>query len=157
MKVTNKDGKKVREATVTEDSILGFFGKYRFLSNFHMHEITMKDGFTYPSAENAYQAYKLKNQEKREPFTRYTCGEAQRMGQRVELREDWEKVKVDVMSQCLEEKFKDPELFHMLKETEPKHLEESNDWGDRFWGTVNNVGSNMLGKLLMQIRDRAES
>jgi len=156
MKITYKDGKKIREATVTDDSILGFFGKYRFLSNFHMHEIKMKDGLTYPSVENAYQAYKIKDIEARKKFVDISPAQAQKNGQQVQLREDWEKIKIKVMQDCLEEKFKDPELFHMLKETDPKHLEETNDWGDRFWGTVNNVGKNTLGTLLMNVRSRSE-
>lgn len=30
---------------------------------------------------------------------------------------------------------------------------EENNWGDKFWGTVNGVGENHLGKILMRIRD----
>jgi predicted NAD-dependent protein-ADP-ribosyltransferase YbiA (DUF1768 family) len=30
-------------------------------------------------------------------------------------------------------------------------------WGDRFWGVCNGVGENMLGKLLMQVREELRS
>lgn len=32
-------------------------------------------------------------------------------------------------------------------------LIEGNNWGDTFWGVCNGRGENMLGKLLMEIRD----
>ena len=31
-------------------------------------------------------------------------------------------------------------------------LEEGNNWGDKYWGTVEGEGKNMLGKLLMKVR-----
>jgi len=45
-------------------------------------------------------------------------------------------------------------LAAKLIATAPKHLEEQNDWNDRFWGTVGGFGKNNLGKLLMGVRDR---
>ena len=50
------EGKRL--PTVTEDSIRGFFGDYRWLSNFHLSYLTV-DGLTFPSAEHAYQAMKV--------------------------------------------------------------------------------------------------
>ena len=32
-------------------------------------------------------------------------------------------------------------------------LEEGNTWGDRVCGTVNGVGENRLGKILMRVRE----
>ena len=75
------------------------------------------------------------------------------MGRKVKLRPDWEEVKISIMKSCLEAKFKDNDLMEMLKSTAPKYLEETNNWGDKFWGVENGVGENMLGKLLMEIRD----
>lgn len=34
-----------------------------------------------------------------------------------------------------------------------EHLEEGNTWGDTIWGTVDGVGENRLGKILMRVRD----
>ena len=31
-------------------------------------------------------------------------------------------------------------------------IEEGNNWGDRFWGTVDGEGLNHLGKIIMRIR-----
>jgi ribA/ribD-fused uncharacterized protein len=154
MKIIIENGKSKRISTVTEDSILGFFPPYRFLSNYHIIPIKMSDGLIYPSTENAYQAHKLLSIKDREPFVTYTCGEAKSAGGKVNLRTDWEKVKVDIMRSCLEVKFQNDELKAMLKATAPKYLEETNDWRDTYWGKVCGVGQNMLGRLLMEIRDR---
>jgi len=32
-------------------------------------------------------------------------------------------------------------------------LEETNTWGDKYWGVCNGEGENQLGKLLMKIRE----
>ena len=45
------------------------------------------------------------------------------------------------------------ELRIKLLETGNEHLEEGNTWGDRIWGTVNGVGQNRLGKILMRVRE----
>ena len=56
------------------------------------------------------------------------------------------------MDELLRQKFsKDPLRLKLLR-TAPKKLLEENTWNDDFWGTVNGEGKNMLGKLLMRIR-----
>ena len=154
MRIVVEDGFTKRYPTETEDSILGFFPPYRFLSNYHVITITMPDGLTYPSTENAYQAYKLESVEARKPFTTCTAGQAKHMGQDIVLRDNWDKMKVEIMRLCLEAKFKDPDLMEALKSTAPKYLEETNNWSDTFWGVCEGKGQNMLGQLLMEIRDK---
>ena len=44
-------------------------------------------------------------------------------------------------------------LANLLLETANDQLIEGNNWGDTEWGVCKGVGKNMLGKLLMQIRD----
>ena len=34
-----------------------------------------------------------------------------------------------------------------------KAYEETNHWNDTYWGVCNGVGQNMLGRMLMFIRD----
>ena len=41
----------------------------------------------------------------------------------------------------------------MLQETRDFYLEETNWWNDTFWGVCNRKGKNILGHLLMKIRD----
>jgi predicted NAD-dependent protein-ADP-ribosyltransferase YbiA (DUF1768 family) len=76
---------------------------------------------------------------------------AKAQGRRVILRPDWEAVKVDVMRSVLKCKFKG-ELLERLKSVE-EDIIEHNTWGDTFWGVCNGRGDNVLGKLLMELRD----
>jgi predicted NAD-dependent protein-ADP-ribosyltransferase YbiA (DUF1768 family) len=83
-----------------------------------------------------------------------TPAQAKSAGNTMLLRGDWEDIKIDVMRQALRLKFQDEELLRKLKATAPKLLAESNDWGDKFWGQDwSGNGQNMLGRLLMEIRD----
>ena len=80
--------------------------------------------------------------------------EAKRLGRRVSLRRDWEDVKVSIMEEVVRAKFtQNAELADKLLATGDAHLEEGNTWGDRVWGTVNGIGANQLGIILMKIRD----
>lgn len=132
--------------------IKGFFGKYRFLSNFHICEIEFEGG-KYPSVENAYQAAKTIDKEQRKKFEQISPNEAKSLGRRIALREDWEEMKIPIMSVLLVEKFKKNEdLKHDLLNTGIRELEETNWWGDTFWGVCDNKGENILGTLLMLVR-----
>jgi len=68
------------------------------------------------------------------------------------VRKDWDYVKVDVMTLLLCQKFANEELHELLMGTGDLYLEESNDWGDTFWGVCENRGRNMLGHLLFHLR-----
>jgi predicted NAD-dependent protein-ADP-ribosyltransferase YbiA (DUF1768 family) len=58
------------------------------------------------------------------------------------------------MRMCLFFKFKQNlDLAKLLKETGNSYIEERNCWGNRFWGTVDGLGKNWLGKLLMEVRE----
>lgn len=78
---------------------------------------------------------------------------AKREGYKVKLRENWEDIKIDVMYQIVLAKFSQNEFFKQkLIATGREWLEEGNTWGDRTWGTVDGVGNNYLGKVLMAVR-----
>jgi ribA/ribD-fused uncharacterized protein len=133
-------------------AIRSFSGPHRFLSNFFPSIVTL-DGDVYPTVEHAFQAAKVAREE-REPFMdAATPGDAKRLGRRCRMRPDWEAVKDGVMLDLLRSKFVDPALRAKLSATGDAPLEEGNTWGDRYWGTVNGVGKNMLGKLLMEVRE----
>lgn len=69
------------------------------------------------------------------------------------VRSDWKQVSVGVMVKLLREKFEyDSHLADQLMFTKEHYLEEGNHWGDQFYGTVDGVGSNVLGLLLMLVR-----
>jgi ribA/ribD-fused uncharacterized protein len=123
-----------------------------FLSNFFPCDVVF-EGEIYPSVEHAFQAAKSLDdhtrwliREARSP------GQAKRMGRRVELRDDWEEIKLGVMATLLDSKFSDPSLSQRLMDTQDAFLIEGNEWGDTFWGVSYGDGSNHLGKLLMELR-----
>lgn len=136
------------------NEIKGFFKEYRYLSNFHMSSV-LYEGILYPSSEHAYQAAKTLNRDKRLEMSRLpTPGLSKKEGSKLELRNDWEEVKYSVMKEILTEKFKDKELSQKLLSTGDCYLEETNNWGDITWGVCNGVGTNLLGKILMEIREK---
>lgn len=136
-----------------------FKGNYKFLSNFWPCLVEFEE-IIYPSVEHAYQAAKTKNITIRQCITKLTAGEAKKLGRKLELREDWEDVKLDVMLTVLKEKFSPTNylLIEKLLDTKDSVLIESNYWHDNFWGNCtcpncqNIDGQNHLGKLLMQVR-----
>lgn len=73
------------------------------------------------------------------------------------LRPHWDVLKVAVMHDLLCQKFENEELAALLKGTVGMVIEEGNTWKDDFWGIDRNRrpqrGLNMLGKLIMEIRD----
>lgn len=145
------DGK--RYPTISELGIYGFFGEYRWLSNFHLCEVSIQ-GLKYPSSEHAYQAMKsIPLTPRKKIRDAPTCKEAKWLGQEVKIRPDWESVKAQKMYEVLRCKFvQNTYLRILLDKTGSKYLEETNDWGDRFYGVCDGVGSNKLGILLMRIR-----
>lgn len=76
---------------------------------------------------------------------------------KIDLRPDWDQVKIPAMTAGLELKFgQNEDLKQVLVASHPQELQEGNWWGDEYWG-VNlrtGKGQNMLGKLLMDLRSR---
>lgn len=77
---------------------------------------------------------------------------AKKLGRKVELRKDWESIKLDVMYELLCDKFDIPELQQLLLDTGDAKLIEGNHWQDCFYGVCDGKGLNHLGKILMRIR-----
>ena len=133
--------------------INSFRGNYFFLSNFYESPVEY-NGLTYKNVESAFQAQKTLSEAERIPFTNMSGTEAKRAGRRVTLRKDWESVKVSIMKDIVTAKFtQNLSLKNALLQTAGFYLEEGNAWRDYFWGTVNGVGQNHLGKILMEVRD----
>lgn len=130
-----------------------FKGEYYFLSNFYESPV-IYDGIVYRNNEAAFQAQKSLSIEKRKEFSQLSPNEAKRLGRRIFLRRDWERVKENIMLEIVRAKFnQNPTLAKALIDTKDFYLEEGNNWGDRIWGTVNGEGENRLGKILMKVRD----
>lgn len=132
--------------------INSFEGEYAFLSNFYEHPIS-NGVITFPTNEHYFQAMKTLEDDERLAIARAaTPGQAKRMGRKVQLRSDWESIKLDVMETAVRIKFTDPELAAKLIATGDEELVEGNWWNDTFWGVCNEVGENHLGKILMKVR-----
>ncbi len=134
-------------------SISSFSGPHRWLSNFWPAEVVL-DGVAYPTVEHAYQAAKTLCPTERE-FVRAatTPGAAKRCGKRITLRPDWDKVKSAVMLNLVRQKFDLDPLGAWLLATADHELIEGNTWGDTFWGMCHGRGQNVLGKILMRVRN----
>jgi ribA/ribD-fused uncharacterized protein len=134
-----------------------FKNEYRFLSNFWiLDNPVIIDGLVFDNTEAAYQAMKTLDSEIRSEFQELNPSEAKKKGRNVKLREDWENIKIKIMTEIVRQKFENnPHLGYMLIDTYPKQLVEGNWWGDTFWGVdmKNHAGQNHLGKILMKIRD----
>ena len=81
-----------------------FRGEYEFLSNFYPTKVVF-DGITYYNAESAYQAQKCFLQTDRLRFALLSADEAKRLGQKIEIRSDWDEIKYRVMEQVVYAKF----------------------------------------------------
>lgn len=133
-----------------------------FLSNFYPCRIPY-DGITYPTTEHAYQAAKSLDVEDRMRIMRQpTPQQAKKAGGQVQLRPDWNTVKIQIMRDILKLKFApDSVLAGKLRFTKDVELIEGNYWHDLIWGQChckrhNWEGNNQLGKLLMEIRSELE-
>lgn len=146
-------------------TIAGFFGEYRWLSNF-WYAPMLYGTSSYPTNEHFYQAMKSMDLDYRYMVrTAKSPGEAKRLGSAagmkrsgVTLREDWEDMKDEVMRYGLYLKFsQNPMLGQKLIDTGDRLLAELNTWGDTYWGVTGDTqaqwfGGNVLGKLLMCVR-----
>lgn len=138
---------------LTFNKIEKFDGEYRWLSNFHGGKITI-DGVGFRTAEHAYQALKANNQEDFEKVrSAKTPAEAKRLGRTIGIVDNWDQIKIEVMTVVINAKFTNDVLAQKLMDTAPAYLEEGNTWGDVFWGICGGVGENWLGKILMAKRD----
>ena len=137
-------------------NIKGFFGEYRFLSNFWICPV-MYDRMLYQSVENAYRASKVKP-EYRFDFLEVAPKTAKFMWKnypRAYEGEEWKDKNFDIMAGLVFDKFhRNPELRRKLLETGAKYLEELNNWKDGWWGVdvSKKKGRNYLGSILMATR-----
>lgn len=131
-----------------------FVDDYYFLSNFSDSDFVYDD-IPYKNAEAAFQAQKCSNKEDRRAFSELNSTEAKKLGRKIELRKEWEKIKVKEMKNIVYAKFsQNQELKERLLDTGDAYLEEGNTWGDRIWGTVDGNGANLLGIILMEVRNK---
>lgn len=129
---------------------------YGEFSNFAEYPIHI-DGETWPTTEHYFQAQKFEDAAYRQRIRKaHSPMEAARMGRdrKMKLRRDWESVKVSVMHAGLLAKFRQhDDLRALLLSTSDAKLVERTE-NDDYWGDGGDGrGRNMLGQLLMRVRE----
>jgi ribA/ribD-fused uncharacterized protein len=129
---------------------------YGCFSNFSAHGFEL-DGLYWRTSEHYFQAQKFAGTEHVEAIRRATSPKiAAEMGRSRErpLRVDWEQVKDDVMRKAVMAKFEaHADIRAILLGTGDAQIVE-NAPGDYYWGCgKDGSGKNMLGQILMEIRD----
>ena len=136
-------------------TINSFRGEYAWLSNFYPVTITYQ-GITYASSEHMYQAWK------RPAESRAAVATIQKPKTAAKGLNPpgWHTgTKQEVMWEALKLKFQNPDLRAKLLATKGMELIENNRWHDNYWGNctcykcITIHGENMLGKMLMKLRD----
>ena len=129
--------------------IISFSGENAFLSNFASSPLVV-NGFTWPTVEHIYQAFKASEIAEREL---------------IRLPANWETQKVVIMARMIQAKFASGTRFadQLLATGHDVHLIEGNTWHDNFWGDCicykcsKTIGENMLGEILMIHREELRS
>jgi ribA/ribD-fused uncharacterized protein len=147
--------------------ILEFNREFSWLSNFYWHYSMLH------TVEHVFQAAKAGDQVQKKVIDgrvveiplrntimrAKTPGKAKQLGRRAKLPSDWDTRRIHVMKDALIWKFNREPLREWLLATGDIFLEEGNTWHDNFWGNCrcdkcNDLpGTNMLGLLLMEIRN----
>jgi predicted NAD-dependent protein-ADP-ribosyltransferase YbiA (DUF1768 family) len=98
--------------------IESFRGEYAWLSNMTPVNITY-DGIEYPSVEHAYMSAKSHYME-----WKSRCADGQISARQIKqeskgliLRDDWHEIKLDVMRECIDQKFSQEPYKTQLEET----------------------------------------
>jgi ribA/ribD-fused uncharacterized protein len=136
------------------NKIGGFVAEYRWLSNYFPCRVEW-EGRVYGSAEAAYHSGKYPAQD-RDVFMKLEPDPARKLSRAKPYdTAAWEARRVPTMRAVVWAKFsQNPELVKKLLATGERALEETNWWGDKFWGVYRGEGENLLGKILMDVRTR---
>lgn len=131
--------------------------KYGPFSNFSRHSVKL-DGKTWPTSEHYFQAQKFAGTQYEEQVRKVKKpSEAAKMGRdrSLPLRKDWESVKDNVMRDAVYAKFTQHEdLKELLLSTGNDKLVE-HTVNDSYWADGGDgSGKNMLGIILMEVRDK---
>jgi ribA/ribD-fused uncharacterized protein len=133
---------------------------YGALSNLYRRTLVF-EGQVFPTSEHAYQAGKARKPEVREWLMAAPTPALLAMAAHGlyywDITPGWSSSKFDRMRAVLRAKFgQNPDLAELLVSTGDARLVESasvDNKVNRLWGEVKGVGQNMLGIILMEIRE----
>lgn len=118
------------------------------------------EGLIYYTPEHFYQAMKSTSEMTRELISKQQNGiKAKKVGRIITLRKDWEDIKIKVMFFAQRHRFSDGTAWRTRLQRTDGEIVETNNWHDNYWGNCicnkckEIEGKNMLGKILMEIRD----
>lgn len=141
--------------TPPDNAIIGFRGKWNFLSNFYqlpkLHELR-------PTLEHHYQAAKCANVgDVNKIMNAATPTDAKRLGRKVELVDGWDVAKDLIMLELIRRKFAHVDLRDMLLATGDRFIIHANWHHDDYWGAVHMPGNMLrgldkLGECIMIVR-----
>lgn len=134
--------------------IVGFNdAPYFFLNNKYSCNVSVF-GHRFGNAEAAYQAHKTKEPQIINIFTTLDGLSSQSIGRGVHAYDGWDNDKVKIMLLVIFEKFRqNPNILEKLIDTGEQKLIAVSMSKEKFWGTLNNEGENILGKILMYVRE----
>ena len=135
------------------------------LTNYFLCDVII-DNLKFSSSESAYHAQKFFDNDIKYLMTKLTPDESKHVSRELSrfVRADWENVKYDAMKKVVTEKFKqNPDCLKELLNTKSSQLiEDTTGWHDNVWeeckcdNCKNEIHQNLLGKILMEIRDQYE-
>lgn len=133
---------------------------YGAFSNLYRREFVF-EGETYPTAEHAYQACKARKPQVREWLMNAPSPSLLAMAAHGlyywDISPGWSTTKFDRMKRVLHSKFSAfDDLRELLLSTGERRLVETattDSQVNRLWGEVKGQGKNMLGVLLMEVRE----
>jgi len=142
---------------VTVDMTIKFYKSnppHGYLNNFYPARMYIY-GRWWATVEHAYQAQKtLVLEEYDGIWQAKTPRESRDLGQKVTMRNDWDTIKYAVMKDCVRAKFLQHSTIRMqLLNTGDEDIVEDSPI-DYYWGCgADGTGKNMLGKILVEIRE----
>lgn len=145
---------------VLDETTIYFYsvdGPYGVFSNFYPCSFVDNKGRTWKSSEHYYQAHKFLDVSLFELIKETkTCKECYKVSwnHQKDFRKDWLQVKDQIMYEALYYKYtQNPGLLEVLMKTSQKELVE-HSMNDTWYGMgIEGNGKNMLGKLLMKLRE----
>lgn len=131
----------------SNESDLYFQSEYSPLSNFYLATIIDDSGVIYSSAEQCFQRKKALshgyNQTAKKIMLNRDPYELKRLGNQVQVNQEWRDSEENTMTQILRSKFtQNPDLAEILVNTDQLHLHEAS--ADQKWATGDELASKAL-------------
>ena len=134
--------------------------EYGFLSNqITLDKPILFDGLAYYSIEAFYYAMKTSDKDKRRKIAQLNIKQSsaavKSIGKTIPEKPDWYIQKWAVLLYALRDKFSQTRYKQLLLNTENLYIEETNWWGDCYFGVdiKSGLGFNIHGCMIMHVRN----